>query len=118
MYDRAVRVPVGEVRVLRARARVVSGAVEASVVAVHVGEDVGVQERVIERRVEDATLVHGSALDSDSSEPVAPSRVGLTAHGLEIPHAVFGAQVHARVLDADERNADLHLQRPLAHGVE
>ena len=76
------------------------------------------QERVVERRVEDATLAVGSALDFDSSEPIVPHGVGPAAHGLEIPPAVFGAQVHARVLDVDERNTDLHLQRPHARGVE
>ena len=100
--DSAVRVPVGEVRVLRVRARVVNRTVEADVFAVHIGEDVRVQERVVERGVEDAPLVVGAALDAHTSEPVVPRCAALAPHGVEVPSVILGPKVEPRILNADE----------------
>ena len=125
---RAVRFQDREERVLRAEGvpqaehgvhvviRVMYLAVDATVLAVDIVEDVGDQQAVVKCCVEDALLFARSALHLDPSERGLPFLLRLPAHGIEVPTRHFGIQVLPRALDA--HCADAHLDHQwLAAGV-
>ncbi len=100
-----------EILCLLALGDLVHGIVEADVLAVHVAEDAGRPQRVIERRVELLLRVGGAARHADRVEAVVPGAVGLRAHAVEVPAAIFRVEVGLRVGDTDVGDADLHLHR-------
>src|SRR5207237_8950559 len=71
---RAIHVPTGEVRVLRMLAARdgVRLVIEAAILAVEVAEEVRVQQRVVERRVEDGALLYSAAADLHATERLRP----------------------------------------------
>ena len=115
---RAVDVPAGEVRVLRVPRRLVHAVVEAHVLAVGVAEDVRVEQRVVERRVEEPPLGLGAAPHTHAPERPVPTHARTHPHALEVPGPVLRAQVRTRLLDAHVGDADLHADGAAVGGVE
>src|SRR5207248_6028475 len=106
-----VLVPAGEGGVLDAlpAADPVRLLVEAPVLAVDVAEDVGLQQGVVQRGVEDGLLVGGTATDADLTERPAPRVAGPVADPVERGAGrVLCAQVGLGVVLAHVRDADPH----------
>ena len=114
------RRPSAEVRVLRALRAfdAMHSPIESGVLAVHVAVDVGMQQRVVQRRVERGELVGRAALDADAAERAVPGGRGTAGHLVDIGARVLGAQVGARVREADVRDAHAHVHRPAGRRVE
>src|SRR6058998_2403375 len=72
---------------------------------------------MIKGSVKNLALFRCAAFDLDLFQHTLPCRFGLTSHGVEVPVRNF-LQVGARLFRADEGNADLHLHRVPARGVE
>ena len=100
---RAIDVPAGEIRILRAlrRSDRMHGAVHAEIAAVDIAEEIGFEQHVIERGVEDRTLIFAAAFDLDLAQLRIPDLMRRIAHGLdcrtafrvEIGAGVFGAHI-------------------------
>ncbi len=116
----AVGVPGRVVGVLRllALAELVDLVVHAHVLAVVVGEDVRVQQRVVERGVELHLLVGAAAADLHPAQDVVPGVVVRRAHRVEVPPLDLGGQVRGGVVVAGVRDADGRGHRARRGGVE
>ena len=67
------------------------------------------QEGVIERRVEDGTLVRGAAFDLYAAQVLLPGSIGLLADTAKVKALLLGFQVLAGIGDAHKGNTHLHL---------
>ncbi len=117
---RAVDVParVGAVLGLLPSGHRVDLLVEAPVLPVAVAEQVRVQQRVVERGVEDLLLVGRATGDSDLAEYVVPRVVRGGPGCAEVPVRVLRPTVGCGSRDRDIRKADLGLHRAVAGRVE
>ncbi len=108
----AVGVPqrVGAVVVIAA-GRAVDLQIHAAIAAIHVGEQRGRQQAVIQAGVEDAPLRLVIAVDAHPAEFFFPGRHGLRMHAREVEVRQFGVEVGQRVVSADGGDADLDQQR-------
>ena len=111
LHLRAVDVPAREVGVLRVAGRGVDLVVEAGILAVDVAEHVGVRAAsgtAPSRRSAARPCV--PPVDRDAAEQ-SRSTASVAARGdrVDVPAAVLGGEVRARVGDAHERDADLHV---------
>ena len=114
----AVSVPEGEdgVAVVVGLANLI--AFHHGIFTVDVLENVGMDEEVVESRVEHAFLLLSAALHFDAREDVVPLLAGFAANLVEVLSFLFSLKVHARILGADEGNANAHLHLFALRGVE
>ncbi len=117
---RAIHIPAAEVGVLGALARLdaMDLPVEPEVLAVGVAVDVRMQQRVIQRRVERGELVGRAAVDTDAAERTVPGGRGAAGDLVDVRARVLGAQVGARVGQADVGDAHAHVDRATPGRVE
>lgn len=121
LYLGAVLVPAGEVAVLRALAagETVHGAVHAVVAAVDVTDQVGLHERVVERRVEGGAPVGGAAVDPYGAQLAVPDAASGVGHVRDARvRGDLPAQVGLGAAETDVRDADPHVDIVVSAGVE
>ena len=117
----AVGVPEREDRVL-GEVRAVNQPVRAAILPVHVAEQRGEDQRMVERGVEDAFLTGVQRLDPDRAEGVVPLSVRSSGRAVEVPAGQLFAHVHPRPLAAHGGQRYLHpdglraAERELEHG--
>lgn len=85
--------------------------IHAAVTAIHVAEEGGREQAVIQAGVEDAALRVVVAVDTDACEFLFPGGHGLRVHAGEVEVGQFGVQVGQRIVGAHRRDADLDQQR-------
>src|SRR5579864_8257994 len=78
---------------LRALSAVVDLAIKPEVGSIEVAERARMDEGVIQRRVEDRSLIVGSAIYLDGIQPCIPGLGSGTSQGFEIPAAILGVEV-------------------------
>ena len=93
-------------------------ALHHGIFAVDVLEDVGVDEEVVEARVEHALLLLGAALHFNAREDVVPLLAGFAVNLVEGLALLFGFQIQACIFDADKGNANAHKHLFALCGVE
>src|SRR5205807_1219355 len=106
---RAERVPQ---RIGRIGDALVNLVVEGAVVTAVLRKQLRIEQRVIKTGVEDSALLVAGAFDGEGAELLAPEPVELRSYALEIPRGNLRFEILARLLDADERGADLRLYYP------
>ena len=127
--DVAVGVPKRENRVTVAvRDARLARALHERILAVDVAQEVGVDQRMVKRRVEDRPLLLGAALDADARKIVVPAPAGCGVQLVErCAGRLFGVEVFPRVLrrDVGDAHADFDLlaggevveREPVAHVI-
>ena len=85
--------------------------VEGAVVVPVLGKKPWIQQRVIQRRVEDPSLRRIRAVDVEHAQLAVPGSLERIARRIEIPRRQFGIEVRPGLRQADERGADLRLDR-------
>src|SRR6266498_126307 len=70
------------------------------------------------RGVKNPALFLRATVNLDLREDILPGSFSLASHGLEVPVGNLFQEVGPSLLRANERNADLHLHRLIARGVE
>jgi hypothetical protein len=103
-------VPQREDRVVPPALGAVDAAVVAAVAAVDVRPQVGSDQRVVERGVEDLSMGRRAALDLDAAQGGVPDVAGDGAERVEVAVALLGVEVLPRPLDVDSRDADADQQ--------
>ena len=93
-------------------------ALHSRILSVDILEDVGMDERVIECRVENGLLVFGAAFDFNSRQVGVPLLPCFLRNGVEIFALLLGVEVLTCVGYADKRHAHLHLNHLVVGGVE
>ena len=85
-----------------------SGTLHQRIFPVHVVQDIGMDEGMIQRRVEDGLLVGRAAFHLHAAQVLLPGSIGLPPHALEGEALLLRIQVPAGIVDAHERDAHLH----------
>ena len=101
----AVGVPEREDRIAVALGGADFGALHRGVFTVDVAQHVGMDQRMIEPRIEDLLLRVGAALDADAAQIVVPRAARRGTDVVERTLLLLGFEVQARILDRHERNA-------------
>ena len=73
------------------------------------GEQLRIEQGVVQAGVEDVPLLIGGTLDAERAELAVPGVLERCALALEVPPRQLQVQVAPRLLEADERGADLYL---------
>ena len=107
----AVSVPEGEDRIAGVTGlhTAHSAVFHQRILSVHVIQHVGMQEGVIEGRVEDGALVRGAAFNLYAAQVLLPGSIGLLADTAKVKALLLGLQVLAGIGDAHKGNTHLHL---------
>src|SRR5205807_8707067 len=95
--------------------------IEAYILPIGITEDVGMDERVIERCVKGRHLIRGSTLYLNAIQTCIPCSNGIVSDCREIEIGILGSQVSLSIGKADKGNADLsmdHLVRTRIEGHE
>ncbi len=82
--------------------------VERAVIPAALREEPGVEQGVEERGVERPALLGGAALHVDAVQEGVPGGRALGGEGVQVPARDLPSQVGPRLIEADERGADLH----------
>ena len=92
--------------------------VEAHVFAVGIVEDIRVQQRTVQSRVEGLLLCQRAAGDLDPTKELVPGACRPVPERSDAPTWALGQQVGARIGDADERQAHLHADHAVGGGIK
>ena len=88
------------------------------VLPVDILQDIGVDQKVVECRVEDGTLVVCTALYLDDTQCPLPAILCSMTNGGKVKRRLLGSEVQQGILFADEGDPRLHVDRLSRLGVE
>ena len=86
-------------------------ALHLGVFPIHVLQDVGMDQEVIETRIENGTLILGATLNLDPGKILVPHLAGSRTHLVEVKTGLLRLHVLASILDADIGDTHLHRDR-------
>src|SRR5437870_1056585 len=82
--------------------------VEPEILPVHVVENVGVEEDMIECGVEDDRLVGGSSAYLNGIQTSIPGGIGVFGKFREVEARILISEIQLGIFDADKRDTDLN----------
>src|SRR6266700_2022594 len=118
-HQGAVEVPPRTILVLPMTTRDgVDASVKAKVLPIDVVEEVGMEERVIERCIEDPLLIIGPALHLNAVQACVPGGISGLLHPGEVLTRILARHIGLGVSYADEGDAHLDMDDPGEGGIK